>query len=1575
MANKTYEYTDNETGQVFRFDGPDDATPEEIAEVLDQMAGPAAPAARTPAARTPSVSVEIQNSPVPQAAPVDVPSQSTQMGVMSDLERNLQGDTPTPLNDTDLAEYIRMSRDPDVSIEQINQWLSGRNSGFVGIDQAELDRYRDAISRGEPVSDFVGYQSVAREILPAQHINTDPGGGESTFLDALGASVNEGFWDNPMRAPSMWVLDALDADVAGISKEDLRTQFPELNDYEIERLHSSLLGQYAAQQRDAARMGADMRDPNMATRFVGNAVGGISPVDTIPLGRGTSVGARLAESAAENVAADALLQASDVGYGTQDSFNFEQSFMAGATGAALQGAISGAGAAGRAVSDRVRGPQAEPRVLPSINIPQTPARGRERTVQIRETTQSVRDRISAVTEDWQNAPQFEVRDSFRNEQGMSRSEKQNPGYYNAETGTVVINADAIVRMSQRRGVPAEAIVDAVTFHEALGHYGLAQKFRENLDDTLNTFYEQGNAAFRARVDHWLDSHKTSYANDPNRTVRGVEEVLANMSNNGRLPVRFVDRLVNSVKDFARNNLSSFRNLSYSEREVRAIMGMAHDAVVRGNHADVTANGFRWSDDLPSENRGSTSAGFRRPKMDYRAIREDQKMRRAQAADRTQAEIDAAIRAGIDPAEVGLPSSTDRRFADEGDIANDNIAGESRAAPPSGASDREWGQWFANSRDLYLDKALRARRKANISEARREEIASQYEQQARNYEYSARNRDPETYGELTPSERASYYRGLADYYTSLAVKRGKRGDQKGADFNHSMAEDARQKAATYAEAGLSRRFASADDIVGPDGYSPTDRQEVKTAIKTLEDLTEDYYPTNISIEETRGMARSMGLTQGHIKRLKGLEPGEIARKLHQYDTLMQSVSERLAELNDRILVQGDYSVKEEYIETLLRGQHLAAVIFDSQGEIGRALSTIRALQFSRRKVEDFNQVLQGLNGNTVSAFASEDVFRRFAEDMQAHLNSGNRAAADAMQRQVLNPYWWQYVLTFRHAAMLSGLATHAKNFTDSAIMLTRLFEEKALGGAVGAVRSIGNPGRERVTGNELAAHLYGLLQAMFDAETYSRTWKAFKEGHGNHPYSAKIEMQDARIPVVSAVNDALYASDTFFRAFHHNANLYSMGVREAQRQGYVGAEALSEGASIARNADQKMLDEAENATDEALLVDAPSGFSRWVESLKAVRPGMTGGEQAVSFVAHLMFPFLRTTDRLLFQSLRRSPLAFLDKNTREALRKGGAEADIAIARMLMGSALIAKYWYDSYPEDVNNQEEGSVAGKPKNYRKEQALQGGGYRPNSVLKDGEYVDATALNLSWIPWDQQNNIAASVATLHDRWDEGGFNAMAGALLHLMGQQSYAENIGPYAEAFTALGRGETLGQAADDLGVNLASQFVPAAMRQVNQQLVDPIQRNARGDGSFTDKLAGRLMSATPGLSDNLPARHSVYGDEIPHGRSTFGMHNATPVMQDPVSRALQQVERSTRDVVVRAAPTSFQHSNQTVKLTAAQQEQWQTIQGQYIRNEMAPIVSDPRWAEMSVEDKRAVVQDIYEDAREEAKTQMLQELGLE
>lgn len=1080
---------------------------------------------------------------------------------------------------------------------------------------------------------------------------------------------------------------------------------------------------------------------------------------------------------------------------------------------------------------------------------------------------------------WKNAPEIEVVHSANK---IPDPEIRAAVMQEAPDALGFLGRDGKVRLIASN-IRNDSEIQSVLYHETLGHYGLAQKFGEDLAAKMDDLYQRGNGEFREAVDKWLADNPTAHANDPNRIAIAAEEVLAGRAQEGNAGFKstVMDELTNMIKDYGRK---MGVDLNYSEREIRSILGMAQNAVINGK-ATAADNGFRFLrgfNDEFNENHPAVVEAARLNDIPADRIKVAMGERDFQQEVRY---VQRELAAGKDP--LG-----DRRF-----------------------------------KPLTEDEAIRMSQGEDVERYMR-----------------PRDRNPDADGE--------------------------------------------------------------NEL-----YLPKAPRE---AVKVLED---GYIPTQRSWTEAQRMARERGLRPSEIRKMG--DAAALDKKLFQMDNLAQRLDGRLAALTEKLEAGGGYDVKAEYRKTLYEHNMLLGHIMDNQAEVGRALQSIKAMSFTKKKLLDTQEQLKAHGG--IDALDDDEVFERFVRAMAAQ--QGNPTAGQALAKQVVKPYWWQYALTYRHAAMLSGLGTHVKNAADNAFMIARELEETAMALPGGVIRkglkAAGANVEDGVTPAEFAARSYGLLRAVGDMRNIAaNTVDAFKQGHGAQHISKSTDLAEARIPIVSKVGDALHASDTFFRAFQDNANAYTQGVREAQKAGLTGVAAFQDGANRAldyRNpmklsdlerdlnrakvaGNTQMVNDTiakienykaaiagiERETNRSLLVDKPSSLMAKLETTKTIVPGMSGGEQAAAFAANMALPFFRVTDRLLFQKIRRSPLSILDRTTREDFRAGGARRDIAIARTLFGSALIWQYW--------NEAGEGSIVGEAPEFQKLAALQAGGYQPRSALKDGSYVDASGLNLSFNWADVQNNIAADIATIRAEYDRTGatdsvadkMGAVTRGILSTLSSSSFAENVSQYTDPFkTGMSDSEENAKTGNLLG-SLASQFIPAMMRQYNSMVDDPIKRDTTGDKSVYDRTMGRIQSNLPsgimnpiGLkgSRDLPVKYSVYGQELDQGKTLLGMYNYQEVKDDPEIKELQRLERTQEKPLVTRAPNRFNRDGVEIKLTGEEYATFQKEVGEIFLEGMKGIASLDVYQNAPDDMKKAAVKDLLKEARTAAKDRLYPEKGEE
>ena len=247
------------------------------------------------------------------------------------------------------------------------------------------------------------------------------------------------------------------------------------------------------------------------------------------------------------------------------------------------GAYDGMRTANSAASATPTGPvfEGEPIAVPTTRGKRS---GKVYQDQLGKAQDGVINRVDQLTAGWENAPAFEV---YKNFLDIKDAPNDVVGLY--RDGKVYLNTENILAEAKARDVSPEDIVAGVTFHEALGHYGLAQQFGDELDGTLATILDNSKI-YQRRVNEWLEKNPDAYKGNPNRDILALEEILAERSEKGRMPASVVNIFKNKIKDYGRQ---IGLNLEYSTREVETILGMSHAAVVNGKtRAEVRDNGYR-----------------------------------------------------------------------------------------------------------------------------------------------------------------------------------------------------------------------------------------------------------------------------------------------------------------------------------------------------------------------------------------------------------------------------------------------------------------------------------------------------------------------------------------------------------------------------------------------------------------------------------------------------------------------------------------------------------------------------------------------------------------------------------------------------------------------------------------------------------------------------------------------------------------------------------------------------------------------------------------------------------------------
>lgn len=1187
----------------------------------------------------------------------------------------------------------------------------------------------------------------------------------------------------------------------------------------------------------------------------------------------------------------------------------------------------------------------------------------------------VKDHIEAQMSDWKNKPDVEVvhrAEDIADPEVRKSSVKQK---LNADNTVGFVGPDGKVRVFAG-AVKTPEQASAVLFHEGLGHFGLAQKFGAGLDKTLETLMTRNVGQFGKDVAAWVKANPKAYKGNK---LRAAEEVLAEMSQEGPLKKSLADALESHVRRFGRQ---MGMKLSYSDAEIRNILSMAHDAVINGKGRDVAGNGFKFKSIEESDNPWMHPDENPFPKGRGEMPEGDVKQVMSEHANNASAFDPATARSIPDEDVHQIMSENDDgfRFSKKDDedaarlIAQARELGVDTNSIPELRNLQKMNKFHGEFQDTIAEraKAIAQRGREAHEDGRLPfTVGTKF-----STEHSRRNGSP-------PWEVTGHYVDAKDGRYGYHVKRSVDGDE--------------ERSILFAGGGKSPLGNSYEDLAksfqpftGPSEVKFMTPDQLNGKRDAAEQIHEDafthfgdgYSPKFRSIEEAEKAASNTALNPSAVKKSKSV--GHLDRKLFVYDNAAKEANAKMMLLHAKAQEAGGLSHEDmaDLIETANSFHYVLGRLDNDLGEVGRALNAAKAITFRRGNILELKAALEGEN-SPLSALMDPENAEKFLKQFAAMSQNGNSNGAANLLKGVNQPYWWQYLLTWRSNMLLSGLSTHLKNPMDMATTAGRELEEKLAALPMGALRdmarSVGMKNvQQGVHPAEVVAHTWGITRALLSASTYKDAANAFKSG-GYQRFGVS-GIQNPRIPVVSKVTDALAAMDVFFRTILDNGNLHALGVREARKSGLTSWDDITTAAAgHAMHPTLGMLKEAKELSEHTMLINE-SALNDAINRAKRIRPGMNGLEQFSAFATNYLTPFIRVqSNALINQIVRRSPLSFLDPITRADFKAGGARRDIAISRTVIGSALMAMYWQAAGAKKITDQ------GPDNDFNKLQEMEASGWRPGATHDKGRFNTNGNLNLSLNPFDLHNNVASLVAGVREAYDQGAskhnvalsLKLSAASIMSALTKQTFVNDIGEAWDAFRS--PGETGSKKAARFLGNEAKTFLPNATTQA-AKMVDPVARD-----TSQNPIVDIPHSAVPFWSKTLPAQHTTYGEEKKTGTGLTGVHtwfsqgNGQNEVTDPVHVEMARLGDLFDDTLVgpvqrtitgkdinrsRFKPEQITDAG-NVRLTAEQFQEFQRMAGEDITEHVRDAMASPNWADMSDEEKAARVHKISTNSKKAVK----------
>jgi len=247
----------------------------------------------------------------------------------------------------------------------------------------------------------------------------------------------------------------------------------------------------------------------------------------------------------------------------------------------------------------------------------------------------------------------------------------------------------------------------------------------------------------------------------------------------------------------------------------------------------------------------------------------------------------------------------------------------------------------------------------------------------------------------------------------------------------------------------------------------------------------------------------------------------------------------------------------------------------------------------------------------------------------------------------------------------------------------------------------------------------------------------------------------------------------------------------------------------------------------------------------------GGQAGMKFLnkfpaLRLIVPFVRTPANIIKFAGERTPLALASKNVRAEIAAGGARRDLALAKVSLGSMVMATM--------ATMTAEGLITGGgPEDYRLKQIKRNTGWQPYSVKVGDKYYAYNRLE----PMGMLFGIAADTAEIIGQVgeEEAGNLATAGVI-------AFAKNITSktwlrgVSEAVNALDSPERYGERFIQ---NYARTLVPTGIAQI-ERTGDPALRERYSEKGFWFETYNSIKERVPGWSKSLPPQRNLWGEPI-------------------------------------------------------------------------------------------------------------------
>jgi hypothetical protein len=491
-----------------------------------------------------------------------------------------------------------------------------------------------------------------------------------------------------------------------------------------------------------------------------------------------------------------------------------------------------------------------------------------------------------------------------------------------------------------------------------------------------------------------------------------------------------------------------------------------------------------------------------------------------------------------------------------------------------------------------------------------------------------------------------------------------------------------------------------------------------------------------------------------------------------------------------------------------------------------------------------------------------------------------------------------LVNLRNASILTGFRTQAVNMVSNSFYTTLdTLMVKPIQVGIGVARQYAGKGSaERAylgeVGGELAAFRNGMRDAiLMGTKTW---WYGTFKNRGEYISSfggRKIDEVEGDAPLIGdaikdiapvtkytgipqvanawqRVNESvsyglLTASDEFYKAMAYRKSLYGQAVRQAYMEDIPRSQIPDRVDELLNNVTKEMHDQG--IADAERLTFTNRAGSRL---LNLFADALVKGGQIFPPLK-IIVPFVRTPTALFDRTIRFSPLAAIQSEFRERVKKGGVEGDQALAEMTTGTALLGMFMVMYANGDITGDGPGYGSGKT-DMRK--VWEKTGWQGASVkLPTGQYM---SLERGFDPVTMPILAVASYLDkmYTERYEPDAEEIAIGSIFALakhFKDNTYMQGVSDLMAVID--GRKNWTQYAASQ-----TAGFVPALARDVadiSRGIAgDPTTPRVPASNNFWDLLRQQVSNRIPGAEPQMIQRYWDGSPAVPGGGEMLSLYNS-------------------------------------------------------------------------------------------------------